>query len=47
MRAVYQIIKNPQYEILKAVNSSHNFPAHIHQKLCVGRIDSGEKYLKN
>lgn len=36
---------SPYYEILKISDSSHHFPTHIHKNVCVGRIDSGERYL--
>lgn len=46
MKTKYEvIIKNLHFEILKIRESSHNFPIHIHKKMCVGKIDSGEKCL--
>jgi len=46
MNTKYQIlIKKSSFEILKVRESSHSFPMHIHKRLCVGRIDSGEKFL--
>ena len=46
MNTKYEIlIKKSSFEILKVKESSHNFPMHIHKRACVGRIDSGEKFL--
>jgi YesN/AraC family two-component response regulator len=46
METTYRIIKTPEYELLKVTDSSHNFPTHIHKKMCIGVIDFGERYLK-
>ena len=46
MKTKYKvIIKKSFYEILVINEQSHNFPTHIHNRLCVGKILSGEKYL--
>jgi AraC-like DNA-binding protein/mannose-6-phosphate isomerase-like protein (cupin superfamily) len=45
MNAIYRVIKRPRFEILKVENSSHNFPIHIHKRVCIGKIERGEKYL--
>lgn len=46
MNTKYEIlIKKSDFEILKVKESSHNFPMHIHKRMCIGRIDSGEKLL--
>ncbi len=39
------LIKKSLYEILKITESHHDFPMHLHKKICVGIIDSGEKHL--
>lgn len=43
---IYQAIIKPKYELLKIENSSHDFPMHFHKRLCIGKVISGEKYLK-
>ncbi len=46
MKTDYKIlVKKSFYEILKINEISHNFPMHIHNRLCIGKINSGEKYL--
>jgi AraC-like DNA-binding protein len=46
MNTKYEIlIKKSDFEILKVKESNHNFPMHIHKRMCIGRIDSGEKLL--
>jgi len=43
---VYQAIIKPEYELLKVKNLQHNFPVHFHKRLCIGKVVSGEKYIK-
>jgi AraC-like DNA-binding protein/mannose-6-phosphate isomerase-like protein (cupin superfamily) len=43
---VYQAIIKPKYEFLRVENFSHNFPMHFHKRLCIGKVISGEKYIK-
>ena len=45
METSFKILKESGYEVLKVTNSSHRFPVHFHKKICIGKIDSGEKYL--
>jgi AraC-like DNA-binding protein/mannose-6-phosphate isomerase-like protein (cupin superfamily) len=45
METAYQILKEPKYELLKIIDSSHNFPLHMHKRICIGVVDSGEKYI--
>lgn len=39
------IIKEECFEILKVSTISHNFPTHVHDRICVGKITDGEKTL--
>jgi len=43
---VYQAIVKPGYELLKVKNSQHDFPVHFHKRLCIGKVVSGNKYLR-
>jgi AraC-like DNA-binding protein len=43
--SIIQITNNHSIEIFKVKDSVHNFPMHIHRKICFGRIDSGTKIL--
>jgi hypothetical protein len=43
---VYQAIIKPEYELLNIKNSSHSFPVHFHKRICIGKVVSGEKYIK-
>jgi AraC-like DNA-binding protein/mannose-6-phosphate isomerase-like protein (cupin superfamily) len=43
---VYQAIIKPEYELLRIKNFSHNFPVHFHKRICIGKVISGEKYIK-
>ncbi|MCL1864768.1 MAG: AraC family transcriptional regulator [Spirochaetes bacterium] len=46
MNTKYEIlIKKSDFEILKVRESTHNFPVHIHKRICTGKIDAGEKFL--
>lgn len=46
MKTEYKtILFNSSLEILKIKNLNHNFPMHIHKRICMGRIDSGTKTL--
>jgi len=42
----YRATIKPEYEFLEVKNSAHNFPLHFHKRLCIGKVNSGVKYLK-
>ncbi|MDR3162233.1 MAG: AraC family transcriptional regulator [Helicobacteraceae bacterium] len=42
---IYKIVKKNEYELLEVCGCARNFPAHIHKRLCVGKVNSGEKYI--
>jgi YesN/AraC family two-component response regulator len=43
---VYQAIIKPEYELLKVKNSKHIFPVHFHKRVCIGKVVSGNKYIR-
>jgi AraC-like DNA-binding protein len=43
---IYQAIIKPEYELLRIENFSFDFPIHFHKRLCIGKVISGEKFIR-
>lgn len=47
MKNNYSIVRSDSsFEILRVDNICHSYPVHTHNRVCMGRIDSGRKILK-
>ncbi len=46
MKSNYTIVRSDStFEILRVENFCHSYPVHTHNRVCMGRIDSGKKIL--